>query len=219
MMNSDDIRNKTPDRPRTKAALPAPRTPAPIPRLVGADETEAPEPPPAPRVRPPKPARRDTRRRCERCGEECPFRNERGGVCALEQDRLPELDRADGLPALLGDVLRAEMRTFFRAKRREADGGGIDNDASKLAQAIVKEAESLVEIERKLAARPSEEVERDPIGTEALLRYPSLAAAMRASGDALFSEVADAEERERLRRRYLAALRIEDEVLGEVTAL
>lgn len=162
------------------------------------------------------PSRRDTRARCAHCTlrNECASVRDDGGVCPLEADSFSELGDPIRVPGILRDVLRAELRTFFRAKRLEARTGGpkIDAEASKLALALFKQVESYLDICQRLRGP----VGPQPAGPAAAAVFPNLEAALAASQDALFSEVADAEARERLRRQYVEALRREDAVLREV---
>lgn len=163
----------------------------------------------------PRPSRRDTRAVCARCGlrDDCPSSRADGGPCPLESDTFPELADPARVPAVLRDVLRAELRTFFRAKRLEARSGAkIDAEASKLALALFKQVESYLEICQRVAG-PARNA--DDTAPPARL-FPSLEAALAASGAGLFSEVPAAEARERLRARYLRALREEDAILRAV---
>jgi hypothetical protein len=134
--------------------------------------------------------------------------------CALESDPFRELNAPERLPGLLADILRAELRTFFRAKRQEAAGRAIDGEASKLAQALFKEVESYLGIVERLGTK----VPGGAAASRPLEVFPSLAAALAASGDGLFSEVGDGVLRDRLRSAYIQAVEAEDAVLKRALA-
>jgi hypothetical protein len=145
---------------------------------------------------------------------ECASARDDGGVCALEADAYPELSRPERVPGVLRDVLRAELRTFFRAKRLEARSGGkIDGEASKLAQALFKQMECYLDVCQRVSAR-SEAAQPPEARPEPV--YPNLAAALDASAEGLFSEVPDPAARQRLRGEYLQALAREDAILRQV---
>lgn len=178
---------------------------------VGARAVASDAEPPAGIARPT--GRRDTRAHCASCGiaGECSSARADGGACPLEADTFPELAHPERIAALLRDVLRSELRTFFRAKRLEARSGAkIDGEASKLAQALFKQIECYLDICQRVRPAQTAGVAGPAVPASV---YPSLQAAVRASGDGLFSEVPRTEARERLRRDYLRVLREEDAIL------
>lgn len=161
--------------------------------------------------------RRDTRPLCASCAQrnECPSARDDGGVCPLEADAYAELARPERIPGVLRDVLRAELRTFFRAKRLEARSGGkIDGEASKLAQALFKQVECYLDVCQRVNAQSPARARDAEVGPQPV--FPNLAAALEASAEGLFSEVPDADARRRLRSEYLQVLAREDAILREV---
>jgi hypothetical protein len=161
--------------------------------------------------------RRDTRPLCASCAQrnECPSARDDGGVCPLEADAYAELTRPERIPGVLRDVLRAELRTFFRAKRLEARSGGkIDGEASKLAQALFKQVECYLDVCQRVNAQSPGRARDAEVGPQPV--FPNLTAALEASAEGLFSEVPDADARRRLRSEYLQALAREDAVLRQV---
>jgi len=229
-MKSEDVRRKparaTAVKEAAKAACPLtavdgkPQA-ATRPRLaeegVGPSDEEFAQAPSAPVRRGPG-RLRDTRPAdCERCpyGGVCPDEFTSAG-CRAEEDKFAELNSAAKLPKLVADALRAEFRTYFRAKKLETTSGGkIDVEASKMLQGILRAVESYLCILDRADARdgaPGRAPERPT------RLHPSLELALQASGESLFSEVRDEALRVRLRRAYLEAIRAEDAVLRAAQA-
>jgi len=161
---------------------------------------------------------RDTRPAdCERCpyGGLCPDEFTNAG-CGPERDKFAELSSAGSLPKLVADALRAEFRTYFRAKKLETTAGGkIDVEASKMLQGILRAVESYLGILDRTDARVGAS---GPARERPTRMHPSLELALQASGESLFSEVRDEALRVRLRRAYLEAIGAEDAVLRAAQA-
>lgn len=133
-----------------------------------------------------------------------------GRPCPLERDAFPELRSPDRLPKLLRDAIAAEFRTYFRAKRAEAERGDkIDGEASKMLQGLIKAVEAYLDLLQRVQQPHAEQ----PTAPSEL--YPSLAAALSASGPTLFSEVHDDSLREQLRSGYIEAVEREDAILRQ----
>ena len=150
-------------------------------------------------ARPDPPRSQDTALGCAGCPREgeCDLAapNE---PCPLERDAFAELRSPERLPKLLRDAIAAEFRTYFRAKRAEAERGDkIDGEASKMLQGLLKAVETYLDLLARVEAAPSAEA----IAPVEL--YPSLAAVLAASEGSLFSEVPDPALRERLRSAYV----------------
>lgn len=169
----------------------------------------------APTPAPTRRAPRDTRRwgcaGCPREGEcDLAAPNE---PCPLERDAFAELRSPERLPKLLRDAIAAEFRTYFRAKRAEAERGDkIDGEASKMLQGLLKAVETYLDLLARVEAAPS---------TEAIAPvelYPSLAAVLAASEGSLFSEVPDPAVRERLRSAYVRTVEREDAIIRDALA-
>lgn len=197
------------------AAAAAVREPPPLPRpkrelppIVEAVEV-APTPSPTHR------APRDTRRwGCAGCSREgrCDLAAP-GQPCPLERDAFAELRSPERLPKLLRDAIAAEFRTYFRAKRAEAERGDkIDGEASKMLQGLLKAVETYLDLLARVEAAPSTQASA-PVEL-----YPSLAAVLAASGGSLFSEVPDPALRERLRRTYVQTVEREDAIIRDALA-
>lgn len=166
-------------------------------------------------ARTPNSAFRIPKMRCDLCplGEpgRCP-KYKQGRECAYERrETFAELERPENVTLIMRDLLRADLMSFFRAKRIEGmNWKGIDNDAVKLGQALHKGLEAYLELRRRAAG--GEEGFRPGDAIAAL----DAAAAITSSDGELFSEIADPARRGRLVQEYLRLLHREREVLEEV---